>query len=565
MSRILLAIGDRDLRGQVAEELKNAPELESQQFVRVSEFATALDAIEDSDDVSLIVMDYDLAYERGDSSSDIINQPVKLATDLAANAKAPGILVLGPITRSEDIQRISLLDKTETIDSQQIFDPDIDRQRPFIVSKIISMLDDDLEDPVDPEPSKGLIELVIDSHDMVHCTTGLFTDGYYTQCSNNRDFKYDSSIKRMLEVLTQNLSHQQDANDSDDTFINTYKLVGEKTRDILNHNDDAKLAIRDLIHKAHGVDNIWIRFRVPYRNMPNIPFEAILQCDRLDDQEARSNFQLIHSPVYRVVGDPGSPGTKLRAPILSGLRKNAPKKISCLVIDALTSGSVDTSIDSELPDSLDEIEDSGLSEIETVSSLFSEMSDKGVVVKFDSVTFETDQEKENPAAVLAAKFKSRDWDIVHFSGHSFFKEGDENNADKPDQGYIFLPGKLFAVPVSIKQVADWFGGASLVYMSSCQSAEPGFVSALAERGIPTMIGFRWNVSSVGAAQFASLFYYNLFHGAKTGDIEPSFVEAQRSLMDPVNYPLPRSLVEETIWTHPDKRAWASPMLVMQNV
>jgi hypothetical protein len=252
---------------------------------------------------------------------------------------------------------------------------------------------------------------------------------------------------------------------------------------------------------------------------------------------------------------------KLRLPLMSGLQKNCVKKINCLIIDASTSGLVDTSIDDELPDSLDEIEHYSSTEIEKVTEIFTGMKDKGVVRKIETVKFDSAEEIEDPVLTLSKKFKSPEWDIIHFSGHSFFKAGKNGSADK---GYIFLPGKPAAIPVGIKTVADWFKSANLVYLSSCQSAEPAFINALAERGIPTIIGFRWNVSGIGAAQFAGLFYYNLFHGDRTGDIEPAFVEAQRSLMDPKEYPLPDDFRRNQIWAEPDKRAWASPMLVMQN-
>ena len=167
----------------------------------------------------------------------------------------------------------------------------------------------------------------------------------------------------------------------------------------------------------------------------------------------------------------------------------------------------------------------------------------------------------SPDDVVQLLNEDDDWTIIHFSGHSIFKPG---NKQISDRGYIFLPGER-AIPVKIMTVVEWFRKASLVYMSSCQSAEPAFVNALAEEGgIPTIIGFRWQVSSLGATQFAGLFYLNLFRD-KTGDIESAFVEAQRCLVDPGKYPLPREIRKNKIWANPEVKAGASPMLVMQDV
>jgi hypothetical protein len=561
MSHILLAIGDRELRRLVSDELKKVTSLSDLNLTRVSEFSTAQESLEDNEDISLVVIDYDLAYQRGQISCDMKNQPVAMAAKSGEFEDTPRFLILGPVTRADDAQAISLLTNTETIDSQQMFYPDKANQQPFIVSKIISMAGNPHAADPGPEKLKGLIEVVIDNSNLVHCSTRLiFPDGRNTQ-RYSKNFQYDSGIKKILELCTNTLMESEISAQS---FRDNYEMIGQKTREILNFHEATKRAIINLIHRVNGVKNIWIQFRVPYRNMPSIPFEAILQCDRFDEQEqdSESSFQLVHSPVYRVVGDPSAPESELRAPFLSGLHKGVSKKISCLVIDASTSGPVDRRIDSGLPASLDKISEYGAREIDIVSTQFSEMSQQGVVIEIGSISFESDAERQDPVGALSDKIASSKWDIIHFSGHSYFKAG--ANPDQ-DDGYIFLPGKRAAIPVNIIQVADWFNRANLVFMSSCQSAEPAFVNALAERGIPTIIGFRWKVSSIGATQFAGLFYYNLFHGEKTGDIEPAFVEAQRSLMDPSKYPLPSSFSDEALWSKPDERAWASPMLVMQNV
>ncbi len=558
MSRILIAVADTELRKQICEFLNDEKELENTVVEEFSDYACITTALSKHDDVALVVIDYDLGYETDKSTGKPLNQSVLLAQNLAKGETGPGLLILGPVTISTDWQKIALLRQAKIIEIGDMYRPSPDHTRPFFVSMILNMIEYFPAHIEQDEVPRGLIELTIDDNDFVHCRTALIYKDGHPRHRFSKDFPYDSKIKKIMKALTLSLSNMEIDREE---FLVNYRLIGEKTRDILNYDEATMRAAMELILRAKGVDNVWVRFRVPYRNMPPIPFEAILQCDLYDEEKTTSDFQLAHSPVYRVVGDPRSPGSQLQLPMLSALHENTPENISCLIIDASTSGLVDRGFDKDLPETLDEISEYGAKEIETVLTLFSNMKKVGAVTEICVEDFKTDEAKNDPIAVLDEIFKSRNWDIIHFCGHSFYKTGEDSTRDK---AYIFLPGDGMAIPVSIKKVANWFSGANLVYMSSCQSAEPAFVNALAERDIPTIIGFRWNVTSIGATQFAGLFYHNLFHD-RMGDVEPAFVEAQRTLMDPANYQLPRIFRKNRIWKQPDARAWASPMLVMQNV
>ena len=555
MKKILVAARDPDLRRQVAEDLGGEPELGRFEHVVVDSFASLLKESVKGES-ALIMLDYGLSPVAVDAGDDEVSETVEVARDLNESQGVP-VLFIGPVERPVDDQVIKLRNDMDAIKLDDMFMLALDSSKPFFIAKILAMIAGVRKEESDKP--RGLIELTISDDDTVRCATMLiYRGGRFLNCFN-KNFHYDSHFKKHLEYLTKQLSKETDRDD----FIGGYEFIGRITRNIMNYDEGTKWAINNLVHKSGGVDNVWIRFRVPYRNMSQIPFEAVLRCDHFEEEEEDdTDFQLRYSPVYRVVGNPSAAGKEPRFPILSGLQENSPERINCLVIDATSSGLVDNEQHyPDMPDMLPEISENARKEIEFVTEIFQQMKDTGVIFRFEQISFATEAEKEDPSAALDRVIRSDKWDIIHFNGHSIYLAG-----DKPinDRGYVFLPGKIGAVPVPIKVVADWFNQANLVYMSSCQSAEPAFVNALAERGIPTIIGFRWQVSSNGAAQFAGLFYHNLFH-EKTGNIEPAFVEAQRCLMDPDNYPLPDDLRTDTVWTNPDIKAWASPMLVMQNV
>jgi len=72
------------------------------------------------------------------------------------------------------------------------------------------------------------------------------------------------------------------------------------------------------------------------------------------------------------------------------------------------------------------------------------------------------------------------------------------------------PGEAegMAVETFARGAADT--GAKLVYLSSCKGSSANTVASLAQRSVPYGLGFRWDVDDEGAAEFAALFYDELF-------------------------------------------------------
>ncbi|MGD1876303.1 MAG: CHAT domain-containing protein [Kiloniellaceae bacterium] len=113
--------------------------------------------------------------------------------------------------------------------------------------------------------------------------------------------------------------------------------------------------------------------------------------------------------------------------------------------------------------------------------------------------------------------------VVHFAGHSFFDSEAED-----DPGGLVFPGKYPKV-VRIRQFAQWLDEADtrLAYLSSCRGSDAEVAFELAREGVPTVIGFRWDVDDILAAEHAKAFYEELLFDRPI--LEQAFLCARRAM------------------------------------
>ncbi|MGP0089137.1 MAG: CHAT domain-containing protein [Xanthobacteraceae bacterium] len=143
-------------------------------------------------------------------------------------------------------------------------------------------------------------------------------------------------------------------------------------------------------------------------------------------------------------------------------------------------------------------------------------------------------------AMLPQDGRTPQLQILHFAGHSV----------RADDGAVFLilpgdaPGKV--VPLSIHDFANWARHCELrlVLLSSCQSSSPDAIFRLAQAGIPSVIGFRWEVDDKEAAFFTQSLHHQL---AKQVSLARAFHRA----------------VSESQTKYPASPTFASAMLVVQ--
>jgi len=122
---------------------------------------------------------------------------------------------------------------------------------------------------------------------------------------------------------------------------------------------------------------------------------------------------------------------------------------------------------------------------------------------------------------VRAELKKRSYDIIHYAGHGSYK------AESPEESSLYFwanENKQGAVvPMQAAELKMLLGQseARLVYLSSCYGTATGgkvvlldddflgLADAVAQAGVPSVLGFRWPVSDEGARRLALAFYQSL--------------------------------------------------------
>ena len=119
------------------------------------------------------------------------------------------------------------------------------------------------------------------------------------------------------------------------------------------------------------------------------------------------------------------------------------------------------------------------------------------------------------------ELRRRAYDIIHYAGHGFY------NAESPEESNLCFWAKKNkqggVVPMQATELKILLGQseARLVYLSSCYGMATGgnaalldddflgLADAVAQAGVPSVLGFRWPVSDEGARRLALSFYESL--------------------------------------------------------
>jgi hypothetical protein len=148
------------------------------------------------------------------------------------------------------------------------------------------------------------------------------------------------------------------------------------------------------------------------------------------------------------------------------------------------------------------------------------------------------------SAALQQALVSRNWQLVHYTGHS--------QVDKDRQKAYLVLGPHRDDLLNIDTFARCAANAQFVFLNSCESADERFVRRLVENNVPAVAGYTWPIPDAVAATFSKQFYQRLFpqDGPHTrGFIEYSFMHARNAL-----YQLYRG-----------EAPWTAPVLFMQTM
>jgi CHAT domain len=284
-----------------------------------------------------------------------------------------------------------------------------------------------------------------------------------------------------------------------------------------------------------GLSGLAFRFHVSEPNLFGTPFEAMVRLSGVGgdgplDEFRQNPFMLLYAPITRrICVNPISP-----APIKKKGKRTLPRVlfIRAQPGEHPASPGQDLLAMKKLGGEIQVLEFKKLDNIDREREML--CSHHGKHVDLEELNLTATRGKKSAAESIAEKLSKERFDIVHFAGHSI--------TTSDGLTYLILPGMQ---PGEAEQlVAESFaklaskGGTRLVYLSSCQGSSANSVATLAQRDVPCVLGFRWDVEDAEAADFATTFYEGLFEkglsickafrdacfgGYKPADIETSHI------------------------------------------
>ena len=299
---------------------------------------------------------------------------------------------------------------------------------------------------------------------------------------------------------------------------------------------------------AGGLSNLAFRFRIEDSTLYCAPFEATVRLSGqpmagTDDDFTQNPFVLVTAPITRRMKV-----VSLRTAVQKTRETRAARMlfIRSQVGEnpAGTTGSDTVGVPERDHTGRFRIKHVEFRRLENIDREFSDLralqASSSTIFSLDELDLSTERADTGAEAVLKRKLTNSSYDVVHFAGHSL--------TTKDGLTLLVLPGTLpgEAEGMSVHNFAESAAaaGARLVYLSSCQGSSANTVANLAQRGIPHVLGFRWDVDDEQAAVFARYFYRNLFGpGSRTicdafraacgGVYEPMQVEASQIWASPI--------------------------------
>jgi CHAT domain-containing protein/FixJ family two-component response regulator len=148
------------------------------------------------------------------------------------------------------------------------------------------------------------------------------------------------------------------------------------------------------------------------------------------------------------------------------------------------------------------------------------------------------------------------YDIIHYAGHGQFEK------DSPEQSKLYFwskenkQGSIEVMSASELKIHLENSQARLLYLSACYGTATadvellldddflGLADAAVKAGVPSVIGYRWPVSDIGAKNLATKFYESLF---EQGNPQVALLNARRDVAG----------------LNRDDPAWLSPIMIHQ--
>ena len=294
-------------------------------------------------------------------------------------------------------------------------------------------------------------------------------------------------------------------------------------KELCEKNSKLRGDFSKLIEKVNGEENVRIRFEAD-KSLSPVILEALLDIEHED-------HWMLHAPIYHTV-----PVNSRAAPLFKDKRERK-EPINCLIIAANAHGRVDDHFEwgeLDLLESADVEADNILDYLKKNKTEFN----IGKIRRIPNSERTVSLGKTFADQITEALEEEGPWHLVHFAGHSKCVKG---------EGYIFYPRENSAIAEDIDNFSRLLMKAKtrFIYLSSCESSQADFIFDLARKGIPSIVGFRWKIDDDKAAEYAQIFYENLFEKKKP--LEYAFLETRK----------------EMYRNYKDNQIWAAAMLIIQ--
>jgi hypothetical protein len=319
-----------------------------------------------------------------------------------------------------------------------------------------------------------------------------------------------------------------------DGWPSRLRSVGERLHQCLV-SDPQRRAIEKCLNLVRKMDDIHFRFVTDNIAFPDVPFEVIRDSNRAKYVRDMSPMarRILLSPSESTFGANGtgaasgfSASTGLTGPLLV-IQSNTGR--GTLRVGRHTFLGAEARSFTRLPDL-----ESELTLIDTARTQMNCSPPQKCLL-------ETGDDSANK---IEAAIGNGPWDIVHFCGHSV-------RADDKEV-FIVLPGRkaLELTSMSMSRFAQILrqGRVRLLVLSSCEGASSYGVFRVAQEGVPAIVGFRWEVKTSEATQFAEHLHKRLAGGAPLGR---AYLDALRKLTaDSPAFLSAMLVVQQDHWAEP---------------
>jgi CHAT domain len=272
-----------------------------------------------------------------------------------------------------------------------------------------------------------------------------------------------------------------------------------------------------------GLERVRIVFTLPPTRQPAM-------VEALREEPGSSDFWMLKAPIVRQYNT----GRKNRPLFVDDATRSQP--INCLVINANpAAGRIDTGPWAGEYRALPQIRNEALGVEAILSKAKAAGVNIGTIRRLDLST-----PQDNYLKALIRELGSEVWHLVHFAGHGVVSQQKSAGLLLDAAPDAVMPFETFANKLS---------NAQFLFVSACRSANQSFIMKAIDSTMPAVLGYRWPVNDLRAAQFAVCFYDGLFTAGKPSfrSLEYAFLAARRATHE----------------QDPDDNTWASPLLLAQ--